>query len=142
MRAAAISPDGGTVAFSYRGDLWSVAATGGTATPLTVHAAYDTAPVWSPDGRSLGFFAGGSLKRIDLGGGGVQILRRLGEEAVIPEELLVAMEDGVREGALSGVLAGYPVIDIRIILLGGSQKEGETTPLGCKIAASSAFREG
>ncbi|MCX5822215.1 MAG: elongation factor G, partial [Deltaproteobacteria bacterium] len=53
-----------------------------------------------------------------------------------------AMEEGVREGVLSGVLAGYPVIDIRIVLLGGSQKEGETTPLGCKIAASSAFREG
>jgi elongation factor G len=75
-------------------------------------------------------------------GGGVEIVRRLEEGAVIPEELLVAMEEGVREGVLSGVLAGYPVIDIRIVLLGGSQKEGETTPLGCKIAASSAFREG
>ena len=75
-------------------------------------------------------------------GGGVEIVRRLEEGAVIPEELLVAMEEGVREGVLSGVLAGYPVIDIRIVLLGGNQKEGETTPLGCKIAASSAFREG
>jgi elongation factor G len=75
-------------------------------------------------------------------GGGVEIVRRLKEGAVIPEELLTAMEEGVREGVLSGVLAGYPVIDIRIVLLGGNQKEGETTPLGCKIAASSAFREG
>jgi elongation factor G len=75
-------------------------------------------------------------------GGGVEIVRRLEEGAVIPEELLVAMEEGVREGVLSGVLAGYPVIDIRIVLLGGNQKEGETTPLGCKIASSSAFREG
>ena len=75
-------------------------------------------------------------------GHGVEIVRRLEEGAVIPEELLVAMEEGVREGVLSGVLAGYPVIDIRIVLLGGNQKEGETTPLGCKIAASSAFREG
>jgi len=75
-------------------------------------------------------------------GSGVDIVRRLEAGAVIPEELLVVMEEGVREGALSGVLAGYPVIDIRIILLGGNQKEGETTPLGCKIAASSAFREG
>jgi elongation factor G len=55
---------------------------------------------------------------------------------------LSAMEDGVREGVLSGVLAGYPVIDIRVVLLGGSMKEGETTPLGCKIAAAAAFREG
>jgi len=74
--------------------------------------------------------------------GGVEIVRRLEKGAVIPDELLVAMEEGVREGVLSGVLAGYPVIDIRIVLLGGNQKEGETTPLGCKIAASSAFREG
>ncbi|MBU4371469.1 MAG: elongation factor G [Proteobacteria bacterium] len=75
-------------------------------------------------------------------GGGVEIVRRLEEGAVIPEELLVAMEEGVRERVLSGVLAGYPVIDIRVVLLGGNQKEGETTPLGCKIASSSAFREG
>jgi Tol biopolymer transport system component/C-terminal processing protease CtpA/Prc len=55
LRAPAISPDGRTVAFSYRGDIWSVPATGGTATPLTVHAAYDTAPAWSPDGRQIAF---------------------------------------------------------------------------------------
>ncbi len=75
-------------------------------------------------------------------GSGVEIVRRLEAGIVIPEEQLAAMEEGVREGVLSGVLAGYPVIDIRIVLLGGNQKEGETTPLGCKIAASSAFREG
>ena len=74
-------------------------------------------------------------------GGGVEIVRRLQDETVMPE-LLNAMEEGVREGVLSGVLAGYPVIDIRITILGGTMKEGETTPLGCKIASSSAFREG
>ena len=55
LRTAAISPDGKHIAFSYRGDLWSVASTGGAATPLTVHAAYDTAPVWSPDGSQIAF---------------------------------------------------------------------------------------
>ncbi|MBN2439555.1 MAG: elongation factor G [Deltaproteobacteria bacterium] len=74
--------------------------------------------------------------------GGVEIVRRMEDEAAIPDELWLAMEDGVREGVLSGVLAGYPVIDIRIAISGGILKEGETTPLGCKIAASSAFREG
>ncbi|MBU2054273.1 MAG: elongation factor G, partial [Proteobacteria bacterium] len=39
-------------------------------------------------------------------GGGIEIVRRLEEGAVIPEEFLSAMEEGVREGALSGVLAG------------------------------------
>jgi elongation factor G len=75
-------------------------------------------------------------------GSGVEIVRRIQDESVITPELLNAMEEGLRESVLSGVLAGYPVIDIRIILLGGNLKEGETTPLGCKIAASSAFREG
>jgi len=49
LRSAAISPDGKTVAFSYRGGLWRVPAVGGPATPLTVGEAYDTEPVWSPD---------------------------------------------------------------------------------------------
>ena len=75
-------------------------------------------------------------------GGGVVIVRRLEEGSDLPEEQLAAMEEGIREGALSGVLTGYPVIDIRITILGGRQKEGETSPLGCKIAAAAAFREG
>jgi elongation factor G len=75
-------------------------------------------------------------------GSGIEIVRRIEDEAAIPEELWIAMEDGIREGVLSGVLTGYPVIDIRIAIRGGILKEGETTPLGCKIAASSAFREG
>jgi elongation factor G len=75
-------------------------------------------------------------------GGGIEIVRRIEDQAGIPEELLAAMEEGLRESLLSGVLAGYPVIDIRIVILGGILKEGESTALGCKIAASSAFREG
>jgi elongation factor G len=75
-------------------------------------------------------------------GGGIEIDRELKEGTAVAEELLAAMEDGLRESLLSGVLAGYPVIDIRIVILGGVLKEGESTPLGCKIAASSAFREG
>src|SRR5262245_40350143 len=55
IRNPAISPDGRTIAFSYRGDLWTVPATGGTAMPLTVHAAWDGVPIWSPDGMRLAF---------------------------------------------------------------------------------------
>ena len=55
MRYPAISPDGKAIAFSYRGNLWKVAATGGVATALTVGSSYNYAPVWSPDGSRIAF---------------------------------------------------------------------------------------
>ena len=55
MRYPAISPDGRSIAFSYRGNLWKVAATGGIAMPLTLGASHNTGPVWSPDGSRIAF---------------------------------------------------------------------------------------
>jgi Tol biopolymer transport system component/C-terminal processing protease CtpA/Prc len=55
LRYPSISPDGQTIVFSYRGDLWRVPSTGGQASQLTVHAAYDYMPIWSPDGSKIAF---------------------------------------------------------------------------------------
>lgn len=55
LRYPSISPDGRTLAFTYRGDLFTVPAAGGTASQLTQHAAQDMMPVWSPDGSQLVF---------------------------------------------------------------------------------------
>ena len=55
MRYPAISPDGKTIAFGYKGDLYRVDAAGGVAVPLTIHEAQDMMPVWSHDGKSLAF---------------------------------------------------------------------------------------
>lgn len=55
MRFPAISPDGKTIAFSYKGDIYTVAAQGGTAHQLTTNPAYDAYPVWSKDGESIAF---------------------------------------------------------------------------------------
>lgn len=55
MRDCAISPDGTTIAFTYKGDIYTVPVSGGRAMQLTSHPAYDTAPVWSPDSKKIAF---------------------------------------------------------------------------------------
>ncbi len=55
LRYPAISPDGKTVAFCYRGDIFLVPTEGGQARQLTTHAAYDYRPIWSPDSQSIAF---------------------------------------------------------------------------------------
>jgi Tol biopolymer transport system component/C-terminal processing protease CtpA/Prc len=55
MRFPAISPDGKTIVFSYKGDLYTVPAKGGEARQLTTNPAYDAYPVWSSDSRQIAF---------------------------------------------------------------------------------------
>ncbi len=55
FRQNAISPDGRTIAFAYKGDIFTVPTTGGEAKRLTSHKAYDGYPCWSPDGRYIAF---------------------------------------------------------------------------------------
>lgn len=55
LRQTALSPDGTVIAFTYKGDIFTVPATGGRATQITSSAAYDTAPYFSPDGRRIAF---------------------------------------------------------------------------------------
>jgi len=61
--------------------------------------------------------------------------------AAIPRELVADVENGVREAMEGGVVAGYPMTDLRAVLVGGSYQEDDSTPVAYKIAASLAFRE-
>lgn len=55
VRDAKISPDGQKIAFSYKGDIYTVPVSGGDAVRLTSGDAYESAPVWSPDGSRIAF---------------------------------------------------------------------------------------
>ena len=61
---------------------------------------------------------------------------------VIPKEYLSAIEKGVRESAEAGVIAGYPVVDVKIRLYDGSFHEVDSSEMAFKLAASMAFKEG
>lgn len=55
LRQPSINNDGSVVSFSYQGDIWTVPSTGGNATRLTIHEAYESNPIFSPDGKQIAF---------------------------------------------------------------------------------------
>ncbi|MDL1957436.1 MAG: elongation factor G [Candidatus Desulfofervidus auxilii] len=61
---------------------------------------------------------------------------------VIPKEYIPAVERGVKEAMERGVIAGYPVTDIRVKLIDGSYHEVDSSDMAFAIAASMAFKEG
>ncbi len=61
---------------------------------------------------------------------------------VIPKEYIPAVENGVKSAMLSGVLAGYNVVDVRVTLYDGSYHEVDSSEMAFKIAGSIAFKEG
>ena len=60
----------------------------------------------------------------------------------VPKEFIKPTEEGMREAALVGTLAGYPVIDFKCTLVDGSYHEVDSSEMAFKIAASMAFKEG
>jgi elongation factor G len=60
----------------------------------------------------------------------------------IPREYVPAVEKGVKEAMEGGVLAGYPVVDVRVTVIDGSYHEVDSSEMAFKIAGSMAFKDG
>lgn len=61
---------------------------------------------------------------------------------VVPKQFIPAVEKGVREAMEEGVLAGYPVVNVKVTLVDGSYHSVDSSELSFKIAAAQAFRKG
>ena len=61
---------------------------------------------------------------------------------VVPREYVPAVDKGVQEQAKNGVLAGYPVVDIKVTIFDGSYHDVDSNEMAFKIAGSMAFKEG
>ncbi|MGH2693186.1 MAG: elongation factor G [Actinomycetota bacterium] len=73
-------------------------------------------------------------------GGGYEFINKI-TGGKIPTEYIPAVDQGVQEAMASGVLAGYPVVDVRVTLTDGSYHEVDSSEMAFKITGSIAFKE-
>ncbi|MFW0884507.1 elongation factor G [Candidatus Acidulodesulfobacterium sp. H_13] len=74
-------------------------------------------------------------------GGGYEFVNKI-KGGVIPTEYVPAVNKGITEALTNGVLAGYPIVDIKATVFDGSFHEVDSSEMAFKIAASMAFKDG
>ena len=74
-------------------------------------------------------------------GGGFEFANQI-VGGVVPKEYIPAVEKGVKEAICNGVIAGYPVVDVKVTLYDGSYHDVDSSEMAFKIAGSMAFRDG
>jgi len=73
-------------------------------------------------------------------GGGFEFANRI-RGAALPKQFIPAVEMGIKEAMETGVLAGYPMVDIKVTLTGGTYHEVDSSELAFRMAGSIAFKE-
>lgn len=73
-------------------------------------------------------------------GAGLLFASQVPDTMLLPPAVVAAVHQGVLDAASSGVLQGYPVVDVQVTLRGATYRQDESTPLAFQIAAGQAFR--
>jgi len=74
-------------------------------------------------------------------GGGFEFTNRI-RGTTIPKQYIPAVETGVKDAMETGVLAGYPVVDVKVALIDGSYHDVDSSELAFRVAGSMAFKNG
>ncbi|GAB6158636.1 elongation factor G [Desulfotomaculum varum] len=81
------------------------------------------------------------LEPMEPGGPGYEFVNKI-VGGVVPKEYIPAVDAGIREAMENGILAGYPMVDIRATIYDGSYHEVDSSEMAFKIAGSMAFKNG
>ncbi|MBQ9259058.1 MAG: elongation factor G [Neisseriaceae bacterium] len=81
------------------------------------------------------------LEPMEPGGAGYEFIDEI-KGGVIPREFIPSCDKGIRDTLPNGVLAGYPVVDVRVRLVFGSYHDVDSSQLAFELAASMAFKDG
>lgn len=129
MRNVKISPDGKTLAFDYKGDIYTVPATGGTATRLTTQPSYESRPVWSPDGSMIAF-AGTNAGSSDIyvmpatGGSATRLTFNSANEypeAFTPDGKEILFSAAIQDPASSSLFPSARLTEVYAVPVGGGR---------------------
>ncbi|PSJ81058.1 elongation factor G [Neisseria iguanae] len=81
------------------------------------------------------------LEPMEPGGEGYEFIDEI-KGGVIPREFIPSVDKGIRDTLPNGVVAGFPVVDVRVRLVFGSSHDVDSSQLAFELAASQAFKEG